>query len=358
MFAAQLRRSHSVVAYVDVYRKGVKLASKVRVSAGSVNVDAGAKVRRRCSLRMPYDSTLADQLRLGAELVVYRGLVLPTGVEEAVRLGTFNVKRRSAKDAGAARELSIEGFDRSRKAARARLTRPLVFPAGTNAATAIVQLVVSALPSLRLTWTITSTTRTTPLVVLDVGADPWEEATKLARSIGYQLFFDVYGQPVLRPQPDGSAAETFTYAEGSDSVLLEASDDVDDEPGYNGVVAIGTGTADGVPVYGEVFDENPASDTYARGDYGLVPKFLESEYISTQEQATAAAGAEFQRLDGLTRTVAMVAIPNPAHDADDVVRVTRAAIAVDERLMLHSFAIPLAYSERISFTARRIATAA
>lgn len=345
-----------IIFRADLLRNGVAVVSGLRVTGGSVEVDGNADVRRRCSLTVVDDTGVlvpndaGDPLSpYGNEVRVYRGVSTSATGDELVPLGTFRIASAHVDSFGV---IAVQGFDRARAVSRARFETPYTVPSGIDYSGAIVALITSRLPYVT-TSVAAVVTSTSTVLVFDQGSDPWEAAQNMAESIGCELFFDPMGVCVLRPRPDPvNDPIVATYAPGATATILSVENALDDEPGYNGVVVDGE-PPNLAPVHAVVYDADPASPTYANGPYGKVPMFYRSQYITTIEQATAAANAFLRANRGGTEQLTFEAIPNPAHDAGDLVRVTRTEIGVDDAYVVESFGIPLAVDGSMKVTTRK-----
>lgn len=357
-FRTALTRSHAVVTRAEVLDGGT-VVQTLAITGGSVTVDKTAAVRRSCSVELvdptgalvPADAADLLHPSSGNELRLWRGITLPTG-DELVPLGVFRLMKPAISDTGDALTMRIDGMDRTRRVQRARFTDVYVIASGTNYATAIQTLLASRVPS--LTFSFATTTRTTPQLVFEAGSDPWEAATSMATAIGYELFFDPAGTCVLRAEPDPSTDPVvWTYQEGADATVLSLDKDLDDEHTYNHVIVTGESSGNAAPVRAEARDDNASSPTYYLGDYGDVPYFYTSPLITTVAQAQDAADALLRRVLGVAEEVSFSAVVNPAHDAGDVMRITRARMRVDANYLLERVEVPLAATDAMSTTTRK-----
>lgn len=339
--AAATAESHRSIAKLDVYRSGALIATDLPVTAGSVTVDSSAAIRRRCTLTVvDPDGTLApseptDALApYGNEVKLYRGVE-----GDLAELGVFRIEQAEVADAGAV-TIALTGFDRSGTVQEARFENAYTVAEGTNYGTAIQALITDRLPS--VTFNFVSTTRTTPLLTFEEGADPWEAAQNMAASIGMDLFFDAAGVCVLRPEPDPlSGAVVATFVEGVNSVVVAVNNNLTAKPAYNKFIVTGE-TMDGTPpVRAEAFDNNPASPTYYFGTFGKRPRFFRSQFITSQAQAQETADAFLRRELGGSEQVTFSAVPNPALDAGHVVQAVRSRIGVDTIAVIESLRMPL-----------------
>jgi hypothetical protein len=353
VFDAAVKNSHVVTLSADVLLNGVPIKTGLSVVAGVVEVDGTASVRRRANLTVvDRDGTALSALSVyGRELRVYRGIQFVDGTTESLALGVFRISAVRVNDGDGDRKISVAGFDRSRIVARNRFESPYTIAAGTNYSTAINDLLVSRYPSIVTSLAITSLT--TPTLVFDQGADPWQSASDMATSLGCELFFDPTGVCIMRPVPDPTTSPVvWSYVDGAGASVLSVNDDASDEPGYNGVVVDGE-PPNAPPVHSVVYDLNTTSPTYALGPYGKVPLFYRSQYITTQAQADAAAAAILLTQRGGTEQVKFTCIPHPAHEVGDLVRVADSSIALDDNYLLESFSIPLDLSAMMVTTRKR-----
>lgn len=340
-FDQAIRLSQTVVSKVDVLDNGVPIASDLPILGGSVTVDATANIHRRGALTVadatgvlvPNDP--ADLLApYGREVRIFRGLMVK-GKPEYIAVATLRISKAESSERG----IYVTAADRSRSISRARFEAPYIVPAGTNYGTAIRQLLESRLSGVETRFA--GTNRATPLLVFDQSTDPWSAAQSMAKALGYSLLFDPYGVAVLEPIPDPSTQEpVWYYDEGPLSMLLDAVNVLDDEPGYNGIVVDAEPTAT-VPFHSVVYDTNTSSPTYAAGPYGKVPRFYRSPLITTQAQADSAAAAMLIRERGGSEQVRIATIPHPAHETGDLVHIRADDQGINDNYLLGSFLVPL-----------------
>lgn len=276
-----------------------------------------------------------------------------TFTDELVPLGVFGISDVSVDDTPGELTIQVTGFDRARRVQRAKFTDFEVISDGTNYATAIKNLIESRVPS-STSFSFLTTTETTPLIVFEPGDDPWQRAQELAESIGAELFFDLNGNCVLRPEPDPTEqGSVFDYAEGSDCTMLGLNKSLTDERTFNHVIVTGESTALDNPLLGEAKDDDPESPTYVEGPFGDVVFLLQSTTVSTQEQADDAAAAALRRFTGLVENIQFTAVVNPAHEVGDVIVVKRQRAGVSRRhYVIETLQIPLNVDEPMSVTVR------
>lgn len=326
---AAIVQSHRLAIKVDVWRNGVAVVEGLSVIDGSITWDRTAKTLARLQI------TLAEPTRLptptggvlspyGYELAVSRGIIYGDGVTERLPLGVFPIQ--SADVSGQFLSTSITAMDRSQTIADARFEDDYQVAAGTNLVTAITTLLTAAMPA--LTVFATPTAYTTSLVTFTAQSDRWEACQQMARSAGYELFFDGLGRAVLRPEAAGSVV--WSLSDGAGGGLVDVGFALDRAPTYNRVIVTSANAADGAIYRAVATDNNPASATYYFGPFGKKPKFYASPFISSTAQAQASADAILSAALGIGRTLRFACVPNPALEAGDVVQINRSSAGINQ----------------------------
>src|SRR5690606_25673833 len=142
----------------------------------------------------------------------------------------------------------------------------------------------------------------------------------LAASHGKILYFDYKGDLQFRHPPNPSAP-VWEINQGKNGVLVSLSRYMSREGVFNAVVAEGEGADSENPVRGIAFDADPFSPTYWRGRFGKKPRFYSSPLITNKEQAQAAAETELLKTLGRPFHMDLTAVPNPALEVYDPVKV-------------------------------------
>lgn len=346
----------NVAQRLDLYTSGLTsiVATDLQLVGGSVTEDRTASNRRVCTLNVLDDSrflipafTGSNRVQPGPlEAVVSRGVNYPDGTTELVQLGVFRVALSDVTDTGGGPTLAITGYDRSRTVQRAKLTTLYYIPAGTGYITAAQTLVDNRLPFNvpvnKIVESVQPTTTASPLIYLETD-DPWAHVVELATAVGCEIFFDRNGSLHVRDIPDPTAnAPVFQFVDGDTCVVTSFEHVLSDDPGVNAVTMIGNdpGNASGIP-RATVVDAVPTSPTYYFGPYGQVPETITDPTLITSAQCQVAAAARLRQHLGLTETVTLATVPNPALDVSDVVQVTRAASAIDVPIVIESIITPL-----------------
>lgn len=383
-----LSRNHEVDAKVQVESAdGAVLVDRLEVVSGSVVVDRTAAVRRRLSMRVspyaaeilaeidqtgaglpvqadpPDNITVAAGLKpYGQQARVWRGVRIPgwyddgAGVDDLAAggsfyyfpLGVFRLADLAVEDSGSL-DLQVDAYDMSRAVARNRFDQPWIVAAGTNIGDAITAVVQDRLA--RPDVNPHSVEDVFPgQVIIDAAQDPWEVLTGWAQSISHEAYFDANGRFTIAPVDEPGSPVVATYQNGENAVMVGTSVGLSDDPGHNGVILTSESATLAAPIRAEAWDTSPSSPTYYLGAYGRVPKFVSNPYVATQAQADAAAAAELDRILGATERLSFVIVPNPAHEAGDVVRVVRDEVF--REMAIESMTIPLQASDTMQVSTK------
>lgn len=357
LWSASIVASHTVATLVDVLYGGAVFVPDVAVAGGSVTMDRTARTLGSCQV------TLAEPLRIAAadglspygyELRIHRGITYPDGTSELAPLGVFPIQ---TSELGDDLITTLSARDRSQVVADARFEDDYQIAAGTNYGTAIAALIQSADPT--IVCSFTSTAYTTPLLTFGAQSDRWEAAQGMARSIGCELYFDGFGRCVLRAEPSPASIPAWSVVEGDGGALLDARVSLDRAPAYNRVIAFGENADNTVAVpRGVATDANPASPSYYYGPFKHKPRFYASPFLTTDAQAFSAATAVLNAQLGVARALELTALPNPALEPGDTVRVTRARLGIDEVHVIDTITLGLTAADGgMSLATRRQDTA-
>jgi hypothetical protein len=353
-FKEAVRKSHSAIVKVEIYdmANGTILSTASPIS-GEVTIDNRRSIRRECTLEfvdsdgtlVPTNNISSILLPYNREVKIYRGIAFLDGTEELVPLGVFIITSVDITESAQGVKITIKGSDRSLILARAKFTNhEFYIEAGTAKETAIENILKYRYPKVKTIFPATNQVTTLLYPTLDQSSDPWREALKIAESASMDLYFDENGIARMRPIPDPDKGTVIaTYADGTDSVLIQIARSLSIDESYNGVIYTGEGTNLSIGVIGEAWDDNPSSPTY-RKTYGEVPLFKSSPTILTVGEAQEAASAELKKVIGASEKITWDQLVNPAHDVYDLVKVTRSPVGVDKILVLDAISVPLAAS--------------
>lgn len=332
-FLTACLNTHRIATRVDVWAGGEVIWEDVPVMDGSVNVDGGGRVRRTLDLRLALredqiPSSMADPLLpTGAEVRVYRGIQFQQDDEELVPLGVFRIDTLTITRPKPT--VTLRGSDRGIGLQDDEFLQPQ--PTSQPKVKAeIAHLVGQTYPGVKIVDRTSTDADVTPAVW---EGNRWDAIDKLADAIGAFCFFDPEGQFVIAPTPKDTDPTAWTIAAGEGGVLITSSTEISRLNTYNAVVVTGAALQDAEPPVAIATDTDEASPTFWGGPFGHRPKRVQSQQVTTQEQAEQMAKDELAKVLGLPRGLSLTAVPNPALDAGDVVEVGFADGVTEKHVM-------------------------
>lgn len=356
-FLQAVKNSHIRVVRVDVLANRETIAEGIPVIDGSVTLDRTASIRGISSLTLGgpgYVPTKALDLitPFGNELQIWRGVRLSTGVE-LVSLGIHEIGDINVDDLGGS--IKVNGKDRSQLVTDADFETTYTVAAGQNYGTAIHDMIDAGVPG--LVYRFAPVTAVTPLLVLtvDTPGARWANALSMATSCGCDLFFDGDGALVLNPIPDPRGDSAIDLHDGPGGVVIGAPKAWSRASSYNSVTTFSTNPAAGVtPVMGVARDLDPTSPTYYFGKFGKKPLRVGSEFLAGGDidAAQNMADALLRQSLGVSQTLDLKVLPNPALEPGDLASVRRKSLGIDEVDVLDSLTIALDTSTAMDAGAR------
>jgi len=326
--------------------------TEVLILDGAVKLDANAEVRGALDLTVDGTGrwpTARNHLLspYGAEIYVERGVVLGDGTREWVSQGYYrinDVEQDKIPDG----PIRITGLDRMAGVRDARLIAPIQFNAGTSVELVFETLVLDLYPLTTLLFDFNAAA-TTFNVSHVIEEDRYAFLNDLARSYGKVMYFNHEGDMVVATPPNPESP-VWEVASGEHGVLVSMSRQLSRQGVYNAVVASGEAPGEGDPVRAVARDLNPESPTYWLGAFGQVPRFYSSSFITTTDQAGDAAEQMLRRALGLPYNVNFNAVPNPALEPLDPIRLSHPAGS--EIHVVESVALSLTVRDAMSVTTR------
>lgn len=275
---------------------------------------------------------------------------------EMIPLGVFVITDVAIEDGDQGATINIAGLDRAIRITRSKFTDMFTIAQGTNAATAIANILQNRWADIKLSFSDTTATVNAIYLGSDTSSDPWSDAQDIASSVGMRLYFDQDGICRLEPQRDyGNTQPDAIYEDGEANLITQISRRITTERTYNAVIVSGEGSGNTGSVFrAEVYDDDPASPTYQYGAYGIVPYFYSSSNINSGAQAAITAEALLQQLKGATEEVSWQGVSDPSLDAEDVIKIKNEGTKVDQVLVLDSFRVPLRPYEAMTAQARLV----
>ena len=346
-FQAAVVQSHSVATSAVVTDLTGETRAVLSVIGGSVTADSKQVVRRSCSVTLTDptgDLTAVNAGDLltpyGNELTLQTGITYSDGTTELVPLGVFGLIKYGISVTHGGLVITLDGQDRSRRVARSPFVDVLVIAAGTNAGTAIQQIITSRLPG--TTFSFMPVFATLPLTTYDIGKDPWVACVDIAAGLGAEVFFDSYGDCVLRPVPDpATAVVAWMFTDGPAGLAASWIRSLEDSNSANYVLVTGQNPGNTTAVSAVAQDSNPNSPTYTGGPYGTVAVHITDQTVTTNAQAQARADAELLRHQGLAEVVEGDVVCLPMLVPGDVATIMSSRAGINGRYVLDGVTYPL-----------------
>jgi hypothetical protein len=270
--------------------------------------------------------TLADdevrdavaQLPYGGYCTVERGITYADGTVERVQLGRFRVDSVVWDEQQKTASLTLN--DRMAQIIDERFVTPYA-PTGVHPSDAAVTAVQQVFGT-SIAYHVLTTPAAEPLLS---GATVYEEdraaaLTDLASSVGAEALFDNLGDFVIRPRAPASTV-AWTFDAGDHGSLIQVSETVDRSSVRNGVSVRGQPDVDQPPIYALATYDDPAAPTRWGGPFGKVALISSSTAVASQAQADATARSLLNLRLGLSRTLVLQGIPNPALEPGDLIEI-------------------------------------
>lgn len=356
-FLQALRGSHKMVADARVltsYQEGVDPDGiDIPIVSGDVSMDATASIRSTLSLETDGNqmwTTAASGLLTpyGNEIFVRRGLDFGDGTREWVSQGYFRITDVQQGN-NVNNVMAITGYDRMAGIIDSRLTEPRQFAAGTLLTDIVSILVGEVYPLATITWIGSGVGETLARALVTEDEDRYKFIDDLVKSYGKIWYWDYNGELIIKDPPD-PLSPVYTVNAGESGVLISFDRSISREGAYNAVVVNGQGADTIPPVHVVVIDDEPLSATYWYGDFGKVPKFYSSSFITTTEQAINAGAAMLRQSRGLPYNIDFNTVPNAALEPLDPVLVNTGDRS--EIHTLETISLPLVATESQSATTR------
>lgn len=350
-FLGSLRGSHKAVSEAYVVSPGqtgvTPTGTEITILDGDVQLDATASIRSTLDLatdgtNMFPDNALDLLAPYGNEIFVRRGIEFGTGAVEWVSLGYFRIQAVEQEQAPNG-PIQISAQDRMSGIVEGRLINPVQYATTDTYGDIVSGLVTEIYPWATIEWDDATDTDATGRSLI-AEEDRFQFLDDLVKSVGKIWFWDYRGILVIKDPPDETASVWRVNA-GEDGVLVALNRELSREGVYNGVVAYGEALDTETPARAVAVDNNPDSPTYWSGDFGKVPRFYSSPFITTDDQALSAATSLLKQNLGLPYSVDFNVIPNPALEPYDPVAInfTRRGnnLNYDEIHVLDRITVPL-----------------
>ena len=394
---------------------GTQVGPALPVETGTVTIDNTGVQRRRASLTIaPTSGVLPTSVY--SSLTPFRNMVLlyyavgteanplppfgsgPSEYSQAPPPGSYQLGIFVLTDVDVDLEnsgdvkLSLELQDLSQDISRRVLLKPYVTANGIYMTDAIKELLyfansqgLQAIPWFQAepNYALTSGGQGPDVLYAagytwDEGQDPWQAAQQMAEACGMQLYYAPTGQTMLTYIPN-PASTTVCWAYGSGLVPPPGPS----APGVGGIYPMLTSVKRtfsqsqvfnyveyvvegananpspdllyvGTSFLAQLGDTDPNSPTNINGPYGIAGDVQYDQINYQPSVALIAAKARLRRDLGAADMVTFTAMPNPAHEAYDVIHVQAPEIGLDQLYVIDTVELPLDAGKDMTVTARRV----
>jgi hypothetical protein len=325
-FLSAVRGSHRAIFRARVIDPGQSgndpHGAVIPIVGGSVTfsttADVNATLDIELSMRWPGGAYELGS-PYGQEIFVERGILYGNGTQEYVGLGYFRINsvEQQQTPAGTVR---ISGEDRMSSIRDGRNPTPIQFPAGTPVGAVVDFLVKDVLPS---AVTVYDFDAYGTLLASDhiLDQDRMQFLRDLVTSYGKICYFDYNGKFQVKSPPSGTSGSVYTINSGRNGVLVSMKRLISRDSVYNAVVASGEPVGESAPVQAIAYDDAPGSPTRWGGNFGKVPEFFSSSFMTTPDQCYQAAATMLANSRGVPYAVSLGTVPNPALEGWDVISV-------------------------------------
>lgn len=340
------RGSHTVISRIDVLKAGETIQEGLPIVTGVITADENAKITRTLDVELADpdgallpESSMALLAPASAELLVWRGFRYSDGAEELAPQGIFRIGGLSYAEQDGQLIAHVSGLDRAAKL-QGKAALSVAIPAGTPVEAAIAIILTSRWPAIPILPSETGFT--TPALLFPAGHDAWDEAAKLAESIGCDLQLSRLGQVAIAPKAIAAGSSyAWQFVEGVNANFFDPIREMASDDLANVVIVTGSHSATS-GIRAEVGDVDPDSPTYRYGPFGEQVYTEDSERVSSIDQAYAMAKGILAKRLGPSEQLGLSTVPHPGLDLGDVVAVTRSRLGLDQKLaILESFQLPL-----------------
>jgi hypothetical protein len=307
------------------YQEGVSpTGTALTILSGNVQASSKNDIRSTLDLTVDgdrWDFTTGDILPYGNTVFIERGIVFGGGVREWVSLGYFRIYEVEQNDAPNG-EIRIAGRDRMSALIDSKLEAPVQFLKTRTVSQVFDSLVTDPatggpFPDATITFDDTFGSTAIGRTVI-IEEDRYGGLRDLVRAYGKIMYWDYDGTLQIKSIPDPTVSVWDVNA-GENGVLINMGRKLTREGIFNAVVATSQASDTTAPKRGVARDINVNSPTYYYGDFGPVPRFYSSPFITTSKQAVNAAKQLLIQSIGKPHEVDFTSIANPALEPLDPV---------------------------------------
>lgn len=361
-FLSTLRGSHKAIFRARVcstFQTGTDpVGVEIPIISGDVTSSATTDIRSTLQLTTSEEwPRLASDLLApyGNEIYVERGIEFGNGLREWVGLGYYRINNPEQEETPNG-PVDISASDRMAGIIDARFLYPRQFPSTATRGSVVNTLVREVYPSALTEWDDAGLRDGALGRTIVAERERFATLHDLVTSLGKIGYFDHRGIFVVRTANTVTGTPDWTVDAGAGGVLVKMSRAITREGIYNVVVASGEATDTRPPSFAAVADLSPTSPTRYGGRFGPVPRFYSSPFITTTAQARDAASVLLRKSLGLPYQVSLEAVPNPALEPDDVIRVRYPSGPLSLRSEVHvidTVTIPLDVGTPVTLRTRK-----
>lgn len=331
-FLQALKAPHEIRTTLTVTPPG-GTPLEVGIKSGNLRVESGSRIRRKGSLVLVGDSSVYETVSApGAIFTIQHGLKMGNTIE---LVPAFVGEATSpAQDFGGG-TIGLSLADNAQWLSRTRFVTPFAPTPSTTRVAAITSVVVNARPG---TVVVDESTDSGTIGSGQVWTEgPLDVIADLTRDGGTEAFFRADGTFVIRNVATTTSTAVWEAKAGAGGTLLSAERTRDSDRLFNTVV-VRPSASDGSQTWAQqvarVVDVNhPLHESKV----GEVPYFWSSPTIKTAAAALAAANRILDRVLGISETLALGSITNPALEANDVIRVITPQIGIEPAQIFQHF---------------------
>lgn len=331
-FLQALRGPHRLITEATVTVPGGQPVP-VRVKSGSISADSASRVRRSGSMVLQGGSALFSLVSTpGAVFRVRHGINF--GVSREL-VPVFTGELSSPVQQVGVGEVRVNLVDLGERVSRCRFVAPFS-PVGSLQRVLVIQdVVVGAVPDAVVAVSSSDTGLVGSGKVWD--ENRWDVITDLALDGNSEAFFAPDGSFRVRNAPSSTADPVWTVNAGEGGVLVAATRERPLDRLFNTVVVRPSAT-DGTQTWTQqvVAVDDPGSPL-SPAVIGTVPYFFASPTASTAAAARAAGRRILERVVGLTESLSIECVSNPALEINDVIRVITPSTEVDSARIFQHF---------------------
>lgn len=332
-----LTAPHQVYSRVDVWNGDLseRLIEGLPIGQGSVNATLTSRVTRRLGLTLDAAWGLREELEpWGNQIIAWRGIDWGGGEIEAFAVFTGRITSMEVS----AEACQVEALDRASDVVDAQFLRP--YTVGTRRLHDEARRLIK-----EVLWEAEFGSFTVPDIVVPTltydtdRAQALDEITGAAGGLWYAL---ANGSFVLRRLPwEVITDPVMTITDGPGGVIADCSYRLDRAEVHNAVRAVGERTDGDVPVEHVVYDVDPDSPWYYKGNFGFRPRTIRTQAAADVGLVRLIAESQLNRDRSLGETWTWTQPGDPTLELGDVVGIESAALNRSVRQAVVSFSLPL-----------------